>query len=129
MLLIDASGKVKVSDFGVSRLLTGKTTLFTQAFGTLCWMSIESLQGEVVKVKMSSDVQVSKPFKSFQYCYQHCNVCCTFPSARLCHKNLSGIYTRLFTVSPSLFRLGRLVQDAFVDKFAYCTTAYNWINY
>lgn len=54
----DTKGDVKIADFGVSRRMMGQTTLFTQSIGTICWMAIESLQGEMVKYKKSSDIQV-----------------------------------------------------------------------
>lgn len=50
--------KVLLSDSGVSRTLKTGTTLLTKAIGTLCWMSTESLLGNVAKFKKSSDVQV-----------------------------------------------------------------------
>ncbi|XP_022104267.1 uncharacterized protein LOC110986593 isoform X2 [Acanthaster planci] len=57
--LIDTKGDVKIADFGVSRRMMGQTTLFTQSIGTICWMAIESLQGEMVKYKKSSDIQMT----------------------------------------------------------------------
>ncbi|XP_070550402.1 uncharacterized protein [Ptychodera flava] len=62
-LLIDTSGKLNISDFGISKHLNfGSTTLTTAIAGTCAWMAPETcksfLSGCSFKYKKSTDIQV-----------------------------------------------------------------------
>ncbi|XP_070710489.1 uncharacterized protein [Pempheris klunzingeri] len=59
-VLIDVTGRARLSDFGISRrLLVGQTTYRTGRAGTQCWMAKETLEGEVdIPYKRSTDMQV-----------------------------------------------------------------------
>ncbi|XP_030578569.1 serine/threonine-protein kinase/endoribonuclease IRE1-like isoform X2 [Archocentrus centrarchus] len=60
-VLIDVTGRARLSDFGISRrLLKGQTTLRTGSAGTKCWRARETLAEEsVISSKSSSDIQVA----------------------------------------------------------------------
>ena len=61
-VLVDTEGHMRLSDFGVSKMLDGsQTTLFTGAKGTPGWRAAESIQnvdGATVKFNRKSDIQV-----------------------------------------------------------------------
>ncbi|KAJ8034115.1 hypothetical protein HOLleu_20821 [Holothuria leucospilota] len=65
-VLIDFTGKLHISDFGVSRVNVANSTHLTGAVGTLCWMSKEALAGNLVTYKKSSDIQVCTVFIAYK---------------------------------------------------------------
>ena len=61
-ILVDTAGQMRLSDFGVSRMLDGsETTVDSGSKGTPGWIAAESIakvKGEKVKFKRKSDIQV-----------------------------------------------------------------------
>ncbi|KAK2863212.1 hypothetical protein Q5P01_002745 [Channa striata] len=59
-VLIDVTGRAKLADFGISRqLLKDQTTYRTGSAGTKCWMAKETLGGNMISYKRSTDIQVA----------------------------------------------------------------------
>ena len=46
LLHVDNNIKVVIGDFGISRQMSDYTTLYTEACGTMFWMSVESLHND-----------------------------------------------------------------------------------
>ena len=86
-ILVDSKGRMRLSDFGISRILNEEqSTLQTGRKGTRGWMAAESIPEEgnkVIKFKRKSDIQVvgmisfyvltkgKHPFGDFNYRVQH----------------------------------------------------------
>ncbi|XP_030287461.1 uncharacterized protein LOC115590285 isoform X4 [Sparus aurata] len=60
-VLIDVTGRARLTDFGISRrLLKGQTTYCTGRAGTRCWKARETLTDEAdIRYKSNTDVQVA----------------------------------------------------------------------